>query len=190
MSTQKRKSIPVHVGDELYLGNKLVVVLLVNRTVTPHRVLVGNRKYKTSMYPVVKMVNDYDLTYRPAKLVGMDHKLNSLRELMTANSGNDLIDWEPGSRMKPGDFQPTSEIAGTPEKVEVLARRLAAGLPLWHPNDATFEDLGRLIESLGGKLNSEVRWKIRRMPEYVPKEHRVSKAGKTSGTKMALSAEN
>lgn len=187
MIEQKRKSIAIHVGDELYLGNKLVVVLLVNRTVTPHRVLIGNRKHKKAMFPAVKMVNDFDLTYRPEKLEGKDRELNSLGELISANGGNDLIDWEPGSRMKPDAFQPTDAIAGTADKVEVLAQRVAAGLPLWHPDDATFEDLGRLIESMGGQLNGAIRRKIARIPEYVPKEFRVSKAGKTSGVKTEAS---
>jgi hypothetical protein len=187
VNTQKRKSIAVHVGDELYLGDKLVVVLMVNRTVTPHRVLVGNRKHKSSMYPMVKMVSDCDLTYRPSKLIGRDRELNSLRKLMAANSGNDLIDWEPGAGSKPEDFQATSEIPGTTEKVEILASRVEAGLPLWHPGDATFDDLGKLVESLGGRITDEIRRKIRRIPEYVPKEYRSSKIERSELLRTNLS---
>ena len=35
--------------------------------------------------------------------------------------------------METEDFEPTSAPAGSPEKLEVLARRVTAGLPLWHP---------------------------------------------------------
>lgn len=33
------------------------------------------------------------------------------------------------------DFHPTDAPAGSVEKLEVLARRIALGLPLWHPED-------------------------------------------------------
>ena len=33
------------------------------------------------------------------------------------------------------DFKPTTAPAGSPEKIETLAYRLARGVPLWHPLD-------------------------------------------------------
>ncbi len=33
------------------------------------------------------------------------------------------------------DFVPTSAPAGSASKIEVLAQRVAMGLPLWHPED-------------------------------------------------------
>lgn len=33
------------------------------------------------------------------------------------------------------NFRSTSAPAGSPEKLEVLAQRVSAGLPLWHPED-------------------------------------------------------
>lgn len=33
------------------------------------------------------------------------------------------------------DFVPTAAPAGSSEKLDVLARRIAMGLPLWHPED-------------------------------------------------------
>ncbi len=33
------------------------------------------------------------------------------------------------------EFVPTEAPAGSPEKLEILARRIASGLPLWHPED-------------------------------------------------------
>lgn len=33
------------------------------------------------------------------------------------------------------DFRPTDAPAGSREKLEVLARRIARGQPLWHPED-------------------------------------------------------
>ncbi len=33
------------------------------------------------------------------------------------------------------DFVPTAAPAGSPEKLDILARRIALGLPLWHPDD-------------------------------------------------------
>jgi len=33
------------------------------------------------------------------------------------------------------EFVPTEAPAGSPEKLEVMAERIAMGLPLWHPED-------------------------------------------------------
>lgn len=33
------------------------------------------------------------------------------------------------------EFAPTDAPAGSQEKLEILARRIAMGLPLWHPED-------------------------------------------------------
>jgi len=33
------------------------------------------------------------------------------------------------------EFSPTEAPAGSPEKLEVMAERIAMGLPLWHPED-------------------------------------------------------
>lgn len=33
------------------------------------------------------------------------------------------------------EFEPTDAPAGSPEKIEVLARRVMRGEPLWHPDD-------------------------------------------------------
>jgi len=33
------------------------------------------------------------------------------------------------------DFVPTDAPAGTAEKLEIMARRVRQGLPLWHPED-------------------------------------------------------
>lgn len=32
-------------------------------------------------------------------------------------------------------FEPTDAPAGSPEKIEVLRKRVELGLPLWHPTD-------------------------------------------------------
>jgi len=34
-----------------------------------------------------------------------------------------------------GEFVPTEAPAGSPEKLAEMARRIEAGLPLWHPSD-------------------------------------------------------
>lgn len=33
------------------------------------------------------------------------------------------------------DFVPTDAPAGSKEKIEILARRIEMGMPLWHPDD-------------------------------------------------------
>jgi len=43
-------------------------------------------------------------------------------------------DFEP-SEVDPRDFESTDAMPGTKEKLEVLAGRVAHGLPLWHPDD-------------------------------------------------------
>lgn len=50
----------------------------------------------------------------------------------------DMVGWRVTRRSRwPFDpAQPTSAPGGSPEKVEVLAARVAEGLPLWHPDDS------------------------------------------------------
>ena len=51
-------------------------------------------------------------------------------------------DWyfEPEA-IESGSFQATKAIPGTRQKLDVLAARARAGLPLWHENDrADYED--------------------------------------------------
>lgn len=45
-----------------------------------------------------------------------------------------LWDFEPAQTPE-GQFDSTDAMPGTDEKVRVLALRLRAGLPLWHPAD-------------------------------------------------------
>jgi len=48
-------------------------------------------------------------------------------------------DYEP-PETSPEDFDSSDAMPGTPEKLDVLAERLAQGLPLWHRNDRS--DMG------------------------------------------------
>jgi hypothetical protein len=41
-------------------------------------------------------------------------------------------DWLPEAA---DDFEPTDAPAGSPEKIEILRRRIELGLPLWHEED-------------------------------------------------------
>lgn len=43
-------------------------------------------------------------------------------------------DFEP-VEVPPREFQPTDALPGTEEKLQILAERVASGLPLWHPED-------------------------------------------------------
>jgi hypothetical protein len=49
--------------------------------------------------------------------------------------------YEP-SRVGQDQFAPTGALPGTNEKLSVMAERLRAGLPLWHPEDRLFFDPG------------------------------------------------
>ena len=46
----------------------------------------------------------------------------------------DFGNWEPGG-FDPDDFQPTDAPAGSAEKIDVLAKRVERGQPLWHDDD-------------------------------------------------------
>jgi hypothetical protein len=49
-------------------------------------------------------------------------------------------DYEP-NRVAVDEFQATEALPGSCEKLEVLAQRVAKGLPLWHPADRrSFDD--------------------------------------------------
>ncbi len=55
-----------------------------------------------------------------------------------------LWDFEP-PEVESSDYDGTDAMPGTREKLEVLAQRVKAGLPLWHPrdrNDAEAPPLG------------------------------------------------
>jgi hypothetical protein len=39
-----------------------------------------------------------------------------------------------------GEFRATDAVPGSREKLDILARRIRMGLPLWHPNDRHAED--------------------------------------------------
>ncbi len=43
-------------------------------------------------------------------------------------------DFEP-AEVPSGDYEETDAMPGTSEKLQILAERLRAGLPLWHPMD-------------------------------------------------------
>ncbi|HTQ40193.1 MAG TPA: hypothetical protein VMJ32_14295 [Pirellulales bacterium] len=45
-----------------------------------------------------------------------------------------LWDYEP-PKVDDGKYSSTRALPGSTEKLEVLAERLKAGLPLWHPSD-------------------------------------------------------
>lgn len=45
-----------------------------------------------------------------------------------------LWDYEP-PEAPPEQFDSSDAMPGTPEKLDVMAKRLAEGLPLWHEND-------------------------------------------------------
>ena len=46
-------------------------------------------------------------------------------------------DWnfDPEKSQVKDDFDSTSALPGTEQKLEVLAERIQSGLPLWHPQD-------------------------------------------------------
>ena len=41
-------------------------------------------------------------------------------------------DWMPDA---PSDFEATDAPAGSPEKIEILRKRIESGMPLWHDAD-------------------------------------------------------
>ena len=71
-----------------------------------------------------------------------------LREFPVRESVLDAIKaghwhFEPECVLKT-DFRPTEALPGSLEKLEVLAQRVALGLPLWHPDDR--HAFGELVE--------------------------------------------
>ena len=49
-------------------------------------------------------------------------------------------DYEP-TKSEEDEYESTSALPGSEEKLEVLAERIAGGLPLWHPADRiTYDD--------------------------------------------------
>ena len=51
-----------------------------------------------------------------------------------------IWDFEP-RETESGQFEATKALPGSDEKLDILARRVEAGLPLWHPHDRrTYDD--------------------------------------------------
>ena len=62
--------------------------------------------------------------------------------------GNHPVDWEVAETL----FQATDAIPGSPEKVEILKKRVALRLPLFHPNDRVdFLGIGLIQNSIKEK---------------------------------------
>ena len=58
-------------------------------------------------------------------------------------------DFEP-SEVPYTHYDRTDAMPGTKDKLQVLADRVACGLPLWHPNDRDeVDEVGTLAESVG-----------------------------------------
>lgn len=57
-----------------------------------------------------------------------------------------IWDYEP-EKVESNRFDPTRALPGSDEKLDILARRLASGLPLWHPQDRrSYDDTVRAEE--------------------------------------------
>jgi hypothetical protein len=53
-----------------------------------------------------------------------------------------IWDFEPGEH-EATNYEATKALPGSQEKLEVMARRIRQGLPLWHPRDrCNYEDIG------------------------------------------------
>lgn len=57
-----------------------------------------------------------------------------------------IWDFEPSECANNG-FDATEALPGTDEKLEVMARRVRAGLPLWHPKDRRTYDKSDRVEA-------------------------------------------
>jgi hypothetical protein len=57
-----------------------------------------------------------------------------------------IWDFEPSECLTNG-FDATEALPGTDEKLEVMARRVRAGLPLWHPKDRRTYDKSDRVEA-------------------------------------------
>lgn len=54
-----------------------------------------------------------------------------------------IWDYEPDTELE-NDFSATNAMPGSAEKLSILAERVRAGLPLWHPSDRrTYEAMER-----------------------------------------------
>ena len=61
------------------------------------------------------------------------------------------------------DFLPTAAPAGSPEKIEALARRVQAGVPLWHPEDrCDYSGLTGVSARASSSLGKSTAFQIKR----------------------------
>jgi hypothetical protein len=57
-----------------------------------------------------------------------------------------IWDFEP-EECESNTFDATEALPGTDEKLEVMARRIRAGLPLWHPQDRRTYDKSDRVDA-------------------------------------------
>lgn len=64
----------------------------------------------------------------------------NLKKLVFTEKQKEAVQYTLAEHVDPTPVKrPTKAQPGTPEKVKVLASRVARGVALWHPNDPVFE---------------------------------------------------
>jgi len=115
----------LHPGDQVYLGDRLMNVLEVNRA--SRRVLCAGRKHQTKNFSL-RWIDAVKLGTRPRSI--SRRKFRSVAHLV-AITGDGVTDWFPSRTCKPTDYAP-----GSAGKIEALRHRVARGETLWSSQDA------------------------------------------------------
>jgi len=119
--------LTVHKGDLLYLKNRRMVVVSINRD--NRRVLLRGRKHSCRNCNL-EWANAEELTTRPVKLFGFE--IQSIHDL--ESNDQESVQWAPTrAPMR------TGTAPGTPDRIEVYRLRVERGEHLFHEDDATNE---------------------------------------------------
>jgi hypothetical protein len=127
----------LHVGDNVFLIDRKMIVLAVNRD--GRRVLVSGRKHSCNNCDI-RWLPESRLGTRPRKLARAKIKhVNSI----SVDTMDGITNWIPSKIPKP-----TRQPPGSAGKIEILRARIAKGEQLWHADDVGWEGWNELMAEI------------------------------------------
>lgn len=128
----------LHVGDNVFLGDRKMIVHGVNRE--NRRVLVSGRKHSCANCDI-RWLDEAKLGTRPRKLARA--KIRAV-DSISVDAMDGITNWVPARVPKP-----TKQPPGSAGKIETLRMRIQRGEQLWHADDVGWEGWNGLLSLAG-----------------------------------------
>lgn len=128
----------LHPGDNVFLGNRKMIVMAVNRE--RRRVLVSGRKHSCGNCDI-RWLDEARLGSRPRKYSKRD--IGSVSAI-PVDTMDGITNWVPLKVPEPTDCPP-----GSAGKLAILRLRIANGEQLWHVDDVDWSGWNALLNVVG-----------------------------------------